>query len=180
MPIGSRRQCGSAPLSLCGILISAQQISVLILLGDVPKDPQSSLASKAIQRYLPQLLLSEQGPARPSDMDRYRVGVPVGSWTLRWKSVFTWQCPMMFAGYSVLAYVVGLTILVSTPLIRKDPWGSCIKCESVSSQLPFKANNSNFAKNNRPIPPDCDFLLCCLCSCLGHLHHLLTLGLSAH
>src|SRR5437588_1407718 len=45
---------------------------------------------------------------------------------------------MMFAVYSVLAYLVGLTIPVSTPLIE-GTMGSRIKCESVLSQLPFKA-----------------------------------------
>ena len=130
----------SLTLSLIGILLSAQQVSALILLGDVPEDPQSPSASKTIQRYLPQLLLrSERSSTWSSDMERHRVGVPVGSWTLRWKSVFIWQCPMMFAGYSVLAYLVGLTILVSTPLIRREPWGPASNVSlSLSSQLPLK------------------------------------------
>lgn len=36
------------------------------------------------------------------------------------KMVFTWQCPMMFMAYSVCAFLAGLTILVCTPLIRRE------------------------------------------------------------
>jgi hypothetical protein len=32
--------------------------------------------------------------------------------------VFTWQCPVMFMSYSVCLFLLGLTMLVITPLIR--------------------------------------------------------------
>ena len=38
--------------------------------------------------------------------------------------VFTWQAPVMFMSYSVCAFLGGLTILVCSPFLRGDKWGS--------------------------------------------------------
>lgn len=38
---------------------------------------------------------------------------------IRWNMVFTWQAPMMLLAYSVVAFLVGLTVYVCTPLYTK-------------------------------------------------------------
>lgn len=47
---------------------------------------------------------------------------PATDWKISWRSIFTWQCPMMFIAYSTLFYIVGLSVVVLTPLIKED-WG---------------------------------------------------------
>lgn len=113
-------------LSILGILISAQQVAVLDLLGS-PQTPRTKTISVAryttnniknksplddVGRYLP-LLLTE---AHHGD----------GGWRPRWKMVFIWQCPIMFMGYAVCAYLAGLTIYVCTPLIRGNKVGEAV------------------------------------------------------
>ncbi|KAF2247983.1 hypothetical protein BU26DRAFT_393026, partial [Trematosphaeria pertusa] len=94
---------GSLVLSILGILLSASQATVLHILGPLPSPAKTSRYHNAIQRYVPILL------SRTSD-----------GWKPRMKMVFTWQCPMMFMAYSVCAFLAGLTILVCTPLIRRE------------------------------------------------------------
>ncbi|OCL12312.1 hypothetical protein AOQ84DRAFT_263196, partial [Glonium stellatum] len=119
--IASALWFASLTLSICGILLSAQQVQVLILLDALPEDPKSPQAFKAVQRYLPQLLLPAL--SQPFDSERPRDEQFLGNWTVRWKMVFTWQCPMMFTAYSFLCYLIGLTVLVATPLLRRETWG---------------------------------------------------------
>jgi hypothetical protein len=94
---------------------------VLTLLGDFPEKPEPAVAYKAILRFLPQMLL--RLPAQARDTEAHSNEYDLGAWTVRWKMVFTWQVPMMFNGYSFLCYIVGLTILVCSPLIQSKPWG---------------------------------------------------------
>lgn len=91
--------------SVCGILIAAQQISLLTLLGDLPPDQHAASATK-VRRHLGQLFCEVDG-----------------QWRLSWRMIFTWQVPMMFIGYSFLFYFIGLTVVVCTPLIRREEWG---------------------------------------------------------
>ena len=93
-------------LSILGILLSASQVTVLHLLGPLPSPSKPVRVQEAIDRYRP-LLLSNVSDSR-------------GNFGPKKKMVFTWQCPMMFMAYSVCAFLAGLTILVCTPLIRKD------------------------------------------------------------
>ena len=117
-------------LSILGILLAAQQVAVLQLLGKPPTQADGADPSdKAdVRRFLP-LILTEvrrQRPrgsrtgADPSDCD----GDPIGEWRPRWKMVFIWQCPSMFLSYSVCFYLAGLTLFVCTPLIRRDKWNT--------------------------------------------------------
>lgn len=96
---------GSLLLSILGILLSASSIMVLHLLGPLPSPSTSSDEHHrvAIRRYEP-LLLSKMADV----------------WRPRRKMVFTWQCPMMFMSYSVCGFLAGLTVLVCTPLIRRN------------------------------------------------------------
>ncbi|KAF2176807.1 hypothetical protein K469DRAFT_755439 [Zopfia rhizophila CBS 207.26] len=105
--------------SVCGILIAAQQISLLTLIGDLPEDPLAA-SSKKIKRHLNQLLV--ECPSRPRNSDEAAQEY-LQQWQLSWKLIFTWQCPMMFFGYSFLCYFIGLTVVVCTPLVNKEKWG---------------------------------------------------------
>ena len=120
-------QC-SLVLSILGILLAAQQLTVLDLLG-VPQPvadgrPSAlSAARKKVRRFLP-LMLTEVGPGQVERGERGRTesGLPDGGevarWKPRWKMVFAWQCPVMFMSYSVLLYLGGLTVYVCSPLIK--------------------------------------------------------------
>ena len=112
----------SLVLSVLGILLSAQQISILDLLG-VPQTYRSPCSTQVeIRRYLP-LFLTEVRQRRfeaNSQTDEEGIGV----WKPRWTMVFTWQCAIMFMSYSVCLYLAGLSIFVCTPLIRRDEWST--------------------------------------------------------
>ncbi|KAF2281458.1 uncharacterized protein EI97DRAFT_364895, partial [Westerdykella ornata] len=91
-------------LSVLGMLLSASEATVLHLLGPLSVSDKNSTKVDAIQTYSP-LLLSPRNNSG-------RTFVP------RKKMIFTWQAPLMFMSYSVCAFLLGLTILVCTPLIR--------------------------------------------------------------
>jgi len=100
--------------------MSAQQIGVLDLLESRQTDRRSAAARLRVRRYLP-LILTEVPPRNS------RAGYDendIGEWRPRSKMVFTWQCSIMFLAYSVTFYLAGLTILVSTPLIRRETWST--------------------------------------------------------
>ncbi|ORY14674.1 hypothetical protein BCR34DRAFT_560042 [Clohesyomyces aquaticus] len=105
----------SLVLSILGILLSAQQIAVLHALGPLPPTSKPEHIETAIRCYSPLLL------ANPNKLN---LSLPNLNATPRRKMVFTWQCPMMFMAYSVISFLFGLTILVCTPLIRRQEWNS--------------------------------------------------------
>ncbi|KAN0120313.1 hypothetical protein V8E51_002521 [Hyaloscypha variabilis] len=111
----------SLTFAICGVLLAAQQVTALSVLGPLPKNSMPAVSYKAILRYLPQML--ERTSIIPLDAEGRESNYELGEWTVRWKMVFTWQIPMMFTGYSFLCYIVGLTILACTPLIQRQPWG---------------------------------------------------------
>lgn len=39
---------------------------------------------------------------------------------IRWNMVFTWQAPMMLLAYSVIAFLMGVTVYITTPLYTDD------------------------------------------------------------
>ena len=89
---------------------------MLSLMGELPEGRENSrkVSAKTMRRHLGQILV-EVGE---SESEAGAGGV----WMLSWRLVFTWQCPMMFIAYSTLFYIVGLSVVVLTPLIRED-WG---------------------------------------------------------
>ncbi|KAF1930022.1 uncharacterized protein M421DRAFT_383171 [Didymella exigua CBS 183.55] len=91
--------------SVLGILLSASEVTVLHLLGPLRHTGQFNRDEQTARKYYP-LLLS------PS--------VEIGQFTPRLKMIFTWQAPLMFMSYSVCGFLVGLTVLVCTPLLRED------------------------------------------------------------
>lgn len=106
--------------SIVGILLSAQQIAVLDLLSSRHGEDKATSSKAGVRSYLP-LMLTE---VKRSEREIYIANDEIGTWKPRWKMVFTWQCPIMFLAYSVLLFLAGLTILVCTPLIRGNPWGT--------------------------------------------------------
>ena len=110
-------------LSILGLLLGAQQVAVLQLLGKPPTQRNGGLSEKAdVRRFLP-LILTEVRP-HGSHIDFACDSDSVGEWRPRWKMVFIWQCPSMFLAYSVCFFLAGLTLFVCTPLIRGDQWNT--------------------------------------------------------
>ena len=113
----------SLVLSLLGILLSAQQASAIEHLGKPNLD--SANEAKEAHRYMPLIL---------SPMDSTR-----NKWVLKRRMIFVWQCPIMFMSYSVWTFVCGMTLYVTTPLIRRewDHWtvGVNVSATSLGSSL---------------------------------------------
>lgn len=125
-------------LSICGILLAAQQIAVLQLLGKPPTQTYSGFPEKAdVRRFLP-LMLSEVR-ARGSRTDSVCDSNSVGEWKPRWKMVFVWQCPIMFLSYSVCLFLAGLTLFVCTPLIKGDAWNSASDVRNLTHHRCYSA-----------------------------------------
>lgn len=104
--------------SVLGILLSAQQAAIFHLLGDIPSDPLAKETAKVVRRYLPLLITEPRKRTDVSDKSQM-IGESVeGGCRPRWHMVFTWQCPVMFMSYSVCTFLLGLTVLVITPLIH--------------------------------------------------------------
>ena len=101
--------------SVCGILIAAQQVSLLMLIGELPENPAET-SSKSLRRHLGQILV-ERPIRRGSSVEATRENRM--QWSISWRLIFAWQCPMMFFGYSTLLYFIGLTVIVCTPLIQE-------------------------------------------------------------
>ncbi|KAI9699598.1 MAG: hypothetical protein M1820_007097 [Bogoriella megaspora] len=95
-------------LSILGIALAAQQLAVLNILGELPEESESEAAMGSLNRYL-HLMLSRQYRLKPRP---------------KWKMVFIWQCPTMFMSYSLSFFLLGLTLLVCTPLIRGGAWNT--------------------------------------------------------
>ena len=103
--------------SVCGILIAAQQVSLLTLIGDLPEQHHAA-SRKRIERHLSQLLIS-----RPRTDGTSEHGQSSLQWERCWKQIFTWQVPLMFVAYSFLFYFIGLTVVVCTPMFDGTEWG---------------------------------------------------------
>ncbi|PVI05713.1 hypothetical protein DM02DRAFT_516181, partial [Periconia macrospinosa] len=97
--------------SILGILLSATQIAALHALGPLPMTKrhrviEPSRMRAAIARYSTLLMSTTTSRSVP-----------------RKKMMFTWQGPTMLMSYSVCSFIAGLTILVCSPLIRREGWG---------------------------------------------------------
>jgi hypothetical protein len=107
--------------SVPGLLIAAQQLSLLALIGDLPAQPQDT-SLKKIERHLSQILAKKDLPLPGPHENENAVEFPY-KWQLSWRMIFTWQCPMMFIGYSFLFYFIGLTVVICSPLVYRVAWG---------------------------------------------------------
>ena len=128
-------------LSILAIMLAAQQVAVLQILGKPPTSLTGGYKEKEeIRRFLP-LMLSEDKPSRRRLLTGSTLGEDnssiLGKWRPRWKMVFVWQCPMMFLSYSISAFLLGLTLFVCTPLIRNDSWNTSSNVSSALSMALF-------------------------------------------
>lgn len=108
--------------SVCSILIAAQQLSLLVLIGDLPDEPHVPSA-RQMERQLSQLLVRLTVRSLEGSTPEARAPGQDYTWQMSWRLVFTWQCPIMFIGYSTLFYFIGLSIVVCSPLIQGAEWG---------------------------------------------------------
>ncbi|KAF3909569.1 hypothetical protein AA313_de0205487 [Arthrobotrys entomopaga] len=116
-------------MSIIGMLLSAQQVTLLTLLGEFPDDWRR-VKKKFIEGYLNQLLTEEKNHNLSDqivrEIPRSERRYIVHRWRLSWQMIFVWQIPMMAVGYGFLFYIIGLSALVLTPLFR-DGWGDDAK-----------------------------------------------------
>lgn len=102
-------------LAILGILLSAQQVTVLNFLGEIP-DFDEENAEAIVDHYLPLLVTGARHQANQPEAQSRKIYS--GTSTPNKRMVFVWQCPIMFMSYSASLFLLGLTILVITPLIR--------------------------------------------------------------
>lgn len=88
---------------------------VVRIKGGAPGDLLLSTASPPNPAVQPQA--AAQGTTGPAGGQNTvnPVPPPVRA-EVRWNMVFTWQAPMMLLSYSLIAFVMGLTICILTPL----------------------------------------------------------------
>ena len=99
-------------LSIFGILLSAQSIAIFHFLGEIP-DTDVKSALSVLERYKRVLVQRGEQASGPGCLGGQRLICRP-----KWIMVFVWQCPIMFMSYSVCLFLLGLTLLVITPLIR--------------------------------------------------------------
>ncbi|EWC47881.1 hypothetical protein DRE_02763 [Drechslerella stenobrocha 248] len=109
----------SLTTSIIGMLLAAQQNTLLTLLGEFSDDWRQT-KRKFLEGYLTQLLTEDRSSTTGPDVEAS--GYRARRWRLSWQMVFVWQIPMMGVGYSFLFYIIGLTVLICTPLMH-EPWG---------------------------------------------------------
>ncbi|KAK6362383.1 hypothetical protein TWF730_006073 [Orbilia blumenaviensis] len=124
----------SLMMAIVSLLMSAQQVTLLALLGEFPKD-HTNIQQELIDRYLAQLLTKEILPDNtdnpeltPHDDSLYVGDQPNMRcrWRLSWQMTFVWQTASMFVAYSFLWYMIGLSVMICTP-IRIGNWGDDVK-----------------------------------------------------
>ncbi|KAL1872364.1 hypothetical protein Daus18300_004334 [Diaporthe australafricana] len=102
-------------MSFCAVLLSSSEHFLFAAIRDSTQHPD-------IRRRLSMIM--EISGGRPETCCKPPVRAQV-----RWNMVFTWQAPMMLLSYSLIAFVMGLTICVLTPLYDgRDYDDSCKVC----------------------------------------------------
>ena len=129
----------SLVISILGILLSAQQLTVLDLLGQPQQlvkveGPVEHLPAARIKigRFLPLMLTEVVNHREPRGLPS--ASDVVNRWTPRWKMVFAWQCPAMFMSYATSLYLGGLTVYVCSPLIQ-GRWDSGSNVSLLNNRL---------------------------------------------
>jgi len=118
----------SLSTSICGIFLATQQLALLALIGDIPEEPDDPKTTTVLRRHLSQILAEKQptviSPSQGVEAAHgsFQYGRGDASWEISWRLIFSWQCPMMFIGYSTLFYMIGLSTVVCTPLFQEE-WG---------------------------------------------------------
>ncbi|KAI1362682.1 hypothetical protein F5Y08DRAFT_311440 [Xylaria arbuscula] len=105
-------------LSLFAILLSSAEAFIF----NTIKSPAYSIPLR--QRMSMICVIKNATPdLAPSTGDRERGKMPMSRTeqaSIRWNMVFTWQAPMMLLAYSVIAFLIGVTVYITTPLYTDD------------------------------------------------------------
>ncbi|KAI1270846.1 hypothetical protein F5Y07DRAFT_384966 [Xylaria sp. FL0933] len=105
-------------LSLFAILLSSTEAFIF--------STMKSSAHFAPLRDRMQMICEMQGSATRDlstvgDRERGKFPVPRSERAqIRWNMVFTWQAPIMLLAYSVISFLMGVTIYITTPLYSDD------------------------------------------------------------
>lgn len=98
---------------------------------------------------------------------------------VRWNMVFTWQAPMMLLSYSLIGFVMGLTICMLTPLYDGRDYDDACKVTGFFSPPPslvfFMCPSTELAACT-----DCNTLYCDFSLCWRNLCVVLFLGIHVY
>lgn len=83
--------------------------------GDLMLSPVTPPGGPSVQPQGQQAARGPAGAAGGRDSAPVVTPPPVRA-EVRWNMVFTWQAPMMLLSYSLIGFVMGLTICILTPL----------------------------------------------------------------
>jgi hypothetical protein len=97
------------------ILLSSSQAFIFKALNPPSTQPDSG---GDFRRYLALIIVVPPDGMRHVAEDSRGEGSQ--NYAIRWKMVFTWQAPMMLMAYSVIFFMVGLTVYVCTPLFNGE------------------------------------------------------------
>lgn len=134
--LGPASWYASLIMSFCAVLLSSSEHFLYAATRDVAQHPDLRRRLNMVVRIRggapADLLLSASPPppspaAQPPQVGQGSTGTAGGQNSayagappvraeVRWNMVFTWQAPMMLLSYSLIGFLIGLTICVLTPL----------------------------------------------------------------
>lgn len=95
--------------------------------GVIFSSMKSSLRPVSLQSSLSMICHTENYPrevgsfASTGDSERGKsADPPPVRCRIRWNMVFTWQAPIMLLSYAVIAFLVGISVYIITPLYTND------------------------------------------------------------
>ncbi|KAF2973368.1 hypothetical protein GQX73_g230 [Xylaria multiplex] len=104
-------------LSLFAILLSSTEA----LIFNTIKSPENSISLRDRMSMICEVKGTVHNPAPSGDKEKGKLQMPQTERAIiRWNMVFTWQAPMMLLAYSVIAFLMGVTIYITTPLYTDD------------------------------------------------------------
>ncbi|RWA08267.1 hypothetical protein EKO27_g6828 [Xylaria grammica] len=104
-------------LSLFAILLSSTEAFIF----NTIKSPAHSVPLRERMSMICEIQGTVQNLAPGGDREKGKLPVPRAERaSIRWNMVFTWQAPTMLLAYSVIAFLMGITIYIATPLYTDD------------------------------------------------------------
>jgi hypothetical protein len=118
--IGPASWYASLVLSVSAILLASSMGWIFNTIAKSPKPP-------CLEKELAMILKVPPRRTGADDDDTREKGwlpksIKARQAEIRWNMIFTWQAPMMLMAYSVMAFFVGLTVYVCTPLYDGGGW----------------------------------------------------------
>lgn len=149
--LGPASWYASLIMSFCAVLLSSSERFLYAATRDHTKHPDLGRRLNMVVKISGggpgDLILSKAPPStsavEPQQAARGTAGTAVGQNSatsveplraeVRWNMVFTWQAPMMLLSYSIITFVVGLSICVLTPLYDGREYDDGCKVRSLDS-----------------------------------------------